>query len=299
MRKFDRFACIDWSGQAVARPKGLAVAWCVTGAAAPTLVTRTDGWSRETVLAWLVDLAETQSNILIGLDLSPALPFVDADAYFPGGQSGQPRNARALWRLIDETCADEPHLGASSFADHPAFAPHFRRHGGREGTAFGGGAGRYRVVEHRQRGSGVSPVSCFNLVGAAQVGKSSLTGMRVLHRLAGRVPVWPFDAVPDRGPLIVEIYTSIAARAAGVRKGRSKLRDGGSLDAALASSAASRTRHSPNMTITAPTRSSPPPGSAPSPTTQRCGIRPASTRSVTPKAGPSARADAWGVTAPA
>ena len=234
MRKFDRFACIDWSGQAVARPKGLAVASCETGDIAPTLVTRADGWSRETVLAWLVSLAETQSDILIGLDLSPAVPFVDADAYFPGGTPDHPRDARALWKLIDETCADEPHLGASSFADHPVFAPHFRRHGGREGAEFGGGAGRFRVVEHRQRGSGVSPVSCFNLVGAAQVGKSSLTGMRVLHRLAGRVPVWPFDGVPDRGPLIVEIYTSIAARAAGVRKGRSKLRDGRSLDAALA-----------------------------------------------------------------
>ena len=233
MRKFERFACIDWSGQAVARPKGLAVASCETGDIAPTLVARADGWSRETVLGWLVDLAETQSNILIGLDLSPALPFADADAYFPGCSPDQPRDARALWQLVDETCRDEPHLGASSFADHAAFAPHFRRHGGREGTAFGGGAGRYRTVEHRQRGCGVSPVSCFNLVGAAQVGKSSLTGMRVLHRLSGRVPVWPFDPVPTSGPLIVEIYTTIAARAAGVRRGRSKMRDGESLDAAL------------------------------------------------------------------
>ncbi len=34
--------------------------------------------------------------------------------------------------------------------------------------------------------------------------------------------------------MIVEIYTTIAARAAGVRKGLSKLRDAASLDAALA-----------------------------------------------------------------
>ena len=233
MRKFAQFACIDWSGQAVARPKGLAVAECATGDGAPTLVPHTDGWTREAVLDWLVSLAEDRSNVLIGLDLSPAFPFADADAYFPEGSPDHPRDARGLWRLIDETCAAEAYLGASSFADHPAFAPHFRRHGGREGAAFGGGTGRFRVVEHRQRGSGVSPVSCFNLVGAAQVGKSSLTGMRVLHRLAGRVPVWPFDPVPDTGPLIVEIYTAIAARAAGVRRGRSKLRDGESLDAAL------------------------------------------------------------------
>ena len=81
---------------------------------------------------------------------------------------------------------------------------------------------------------GLSPQSCFNLVGAAQVGKSSLTGMRVLHRLKGRVPVWPFDPVPDGGPMLVEIYTSIAARAAGLRKGLSKVRDAKSLDMVLA-----------------------------------------------------------------
>ena len=209
------------------------MAWCESGDAAPELVERRNGWSREDILGWLIEQAATQADLIVGLDLSPALPFADVSRYFPDLPQ-QPFAARALWRLIDETCAkNEPHLGASSFADHPDFAPHFRRHGGREGAAFGGGAGRFRVVEHRQRGSGVSPVSCFNLVGAAQVGKSSLTGMRVLHRLAGRVPVWPFDPVPERGPLIVEIYTSIAARAAGVRKGRSKLRDGEGLDAAL------------------------------------------------------------------
>ena len=232
MRKFARFACIDWSGQAVARPKGLAVAICESGEAAPRLETRANGWSRQDVLDWLVEQARTEADLIVGLDLSPALPFADADAYFPGA-TDQPLDARALWRLVDETCAGEPHLGASGFADDPAFAPHFRRHGSREGAAFGGGAGRYRLVEHRQRGCGVSPVSCFNLVGAAQVGKSSLTGMRVLHKLQGRVPVWPFDEVPERGPLIVEIYTSIAARAAGVRRGLSKVRDSESLDAVL------------------------------------------------------------------
>jgi hypothetical protein len=58
--------------------------------------------------------------------------------------------------------------------------------------------------------------------------------MRVLHRLAGRLPVWPFDPVPERGSVIVEIYTSLAAREAGLRSGLSKIRDGVALDAALA-----------------------------------------------------------------
>ena len=62
---------------------------------------------------------------------------------------------------------------------------------------------------------GCKPYSNFNLVGAAQVGKSSLTGMRVLHRLERRLPVWPVDPLPERGSVVVEIYTAIAAIAAG------------------------------------------------------------------------------------
>jgi hypothetical protein len=232
VRKFSRFACIDWSGQAVERPKGLAVAWCEAGSAAPTLLRPDGGWSRPAVLDWLLSLADAATDVLIGLDLSPALPFTAQGGYFPRSEH-QPADARALWALVDTVCATEPHLGATSFADDERFSAYFRRHGGREGVAFGGGPGRYRKVEHRQRATGVSPVSCFNLVGAAQVGKSSLTGMRVLHRLAGRIPLWPFDEVPQHGPLLVEIYTTIAARAGGVRKGLSKLRDGPSLDRAL------------------------------------------------------------------
>ena len=44
----------------------------------------------------------------------------------------------------------------------------------------------------------------------------------------------PFDPIPPHGLAIVEIYTAIAARDAGIPKGRSKMRDAASLDAALA-----------------------------------------------------------------
>src|SRR3546814_2557172 len=47
------------------------------------------------------------------------------------------------------------------------------------------------------------------------------------------VAVWPFDAAPPRGPLIVEIYTSLAARDAGRPKGRSKMTTIAALNAAL------------------------------------------------------------------
>jgi hypothetical protein len=169
---------------------------------------------------------------LVGLDLGLALPFADRGAFFPGW-ADSPHDARTLWALVDALCADDPHLAASSFVDHSEVARHFRRHGGRTGDVFGSGRGRLRLTEVRQREQGLNPYSNFNLVGAAQVGKSSLTGMRMLHRLGGRLPVWPIDPVPSQGSVVVEIYTSLAAVAAGLAKGRTKMRDGNALDAGL------------------------------------------------------------------
>ncbi|RVT91096.1 hypothetical protein [Sphingomonas crocodyli] len=230
-RTFTRFACIDWSGQAVERPKGIAVA-VAEGREAPVLLDH--AWSRQDVADWLIEQAAAKVDLLVGFDFSMALPFLDAGAYLPGWPDS-PADARALWAAIDDLSANDPHLAAGGFVDHPDIARHFRRHGGLEGDLFGGGMGRMRLTERacREGGHG-NAVSCFNLVGAAQVGKSSLTGMRMLHKLAGRVPVWPFDPVPDKGPLIVELYTSIAARAAGLGKGRSKMRDAAALALALA-----------------------------------------------------------------
>jgi hypothetical protein len=203
------------------------------GAAAPILLRPEGGWSRQAVLDWLLTHAEAGTDLLIGVDLSPALPFQDAGAYFPGWP-GSPVDAKALWALVDELSEADPHLGAGGFLSDPELFRYFRHGAGRQGDRFGiAGRGRLRVCEQRQLDAGLSPSSCFNLVGAAQVGKSSLTGMRVLHRLAGRIPVWPFDPVPSAGPVIVEIYTTIAAREAGVGGGRSKIRDAPTLGWAL------------------------------------------------------------------
>ncbi|AUW58691.1 hypothetical protein C1T17_11870 [Sphingobium sp. SCG-1] len=229
---FDQFAVIDWSGQAVARPAGLAVAQASSGDDAPTLLRPDGGWSREAILQWLFQHAEAGRRILIGLDLSPAFPYLDCGSYFPGWNIS-PETGPELWALIDALCTNDSHLSANGFINHPEARRYFRQRGDC-GDLFPAGSGRFRICEHGQAAMRLSPYSCFNLVGAAQVGKSSLTGMRVLHRLRGIVPVWPFDPVPDSGPLIVEIYTALAARAAGLRKGLSKIRTAPALDEALA-----------------------------------------------------------------
>ena len=227
LRRFTRFACFDWSGAHVARPPGIALA-IAEGDGPPRLIDHR--WSRADVLDWLRNVAATGEPMLIGLDLSPGFPFADAGAYFPGWPETPP-DAKALWALTDRLSEADPHLAAAGILAHPEIARYFRQHGGRRGDRFGvAGRGRLRVCERAQLPA-LSPSSCLNLVGAAQVGKSSLTGMRVLHRLAGAIPVWPFDPVPRRGPVLVEIYTTIATRAAGIR---GKVRTAATLDAALA-----------------------------------------------------------------
>ncbi len=229
--RFEHFVAIDWSGAVGPRQPGIAVALGNIGTEAPELVRPGHVWSRRDVLDWLV--SDLPHNSLVGLDLSPALPFHDCGAYFPGWND-TPDDARALWALVDDICREDPHFAVGSFVNHPEASRQFRRQGTGTGDRFGDDRrGRLRVVEERQKRHRLSPYSCFNLVGAAQVGKSSLSGMRVLNRLNGCVPVWPFDRVPQSGPVIVEIYTSLAARAAGLRAGTAKMRDGPALDLAL------------------------------------------------------------------
>ena len=236
LTRFAQFLAVDWSGAKGARQKGIALAVARAGGGPPALLNPPNpkGWARGEVLALLRSLTEPT---LVGLDLGISLPFADAGAFFPGWDAS-PADARGLWALVDRLCAGDPHLEAGGFVTHPEAARYFRHGKDHEGDRFllpdaASREGRFRVAEIAQRTAGVRPVSNFNLVGAAQVGKSSLTGMRMLHRLGGRVPVWPVDPLPDESCVITEIYTSIAARLGGVTGAATKLRSYEALNDAL------------------------------------------------------------------
>ncbi len=224
---FTRFAAIDWSGAKGIRHPGIAVAICATGDAAPTLVEPPHGaWSRTEVLHWLKDQRDTP--LLAGFDFSFAPPLIERGAYLPGEDT--PHTARAFWAYVDAQSGDAD-LGAASFLESRR-GRHFYL-----GAADGPKA-RFmhfrRCEAHYNAGGGGKPSTVYDAIGAAQVAKASFAGMRLLHHLGPTIPVWPFDPVPDHGALVVEIYTAIAARASGLRKGLSKLRDAPALDAALA-----------------------------------------------------------------
>ena len=233
MNRFQRFAAIDWSGAKGRRHKGIALAVCEAGDAAPRLIDRDRPWSRTEVLEWLLATAD-EAPTLYGFDFSYAPPIVERGAYLPGDAA--PEDARSFWAYVDALCNDED-LGAASFLE-----THHRRH-----FYFGAADGakadylHHRVCEHAFNATGGGKASTlYDAIGAAQVAKASFAGMRLLHRLEGKVPVWPFDfaqdgpmdALPASGSLVVEIYTRVFIRLAGL-SGR-KVRTKDALDQALA-----------------------------------------------------------------
>ena len=225
MTRFRRFAAIDWSGAKGTRHKGIAVAVCEAGAAAPRLVRPGDVWSRGEVLEWLLETAR-EAPTLYGFDFSFAPPIAERGEYLPG-EPGVPTTARDFWAYVDARCDDED-LGAASFLEQV-----HRRH-----FYFGIADGvkadyvRFRQCDASLNAQGGrKTASAYDAIGAAQVAKASFSGMRLLHRVAGRVAIWPMDPLPVDGSAVVEIYTRIYLRRAGLPG--AKLRSAAQLDAAL------------------------------------------------------------------
>ncbi len=224
MSRFSSYVAIDWSGAKGCRHKGIAIAESREGRA--TRLVRPDHvWSRQEVLDWLLVRA-AQEPILFGFDFSFAPPFAERGAYLPG-EPDVPGTAREFWAYVDALSDDED-LGAASFLEQ-AHRRHFYF-----GIADGVKAAfvRFRQCDARLNAQGGrKSASAYDAIGAAQVAKASFSGMRLLHRLDGKVAIWPMDPLPDRGSAVVEIYTRIYLRMAGM-SGR-KLRSRAELNLAL------------------------------------------------------------------
>jgi hypothetical protein len=231
--RFGCFVAIDWSGAKGRRHKGIAIAEA-RGDDPPRLVQPRHVWSREEVLHWLLERAAKEPT-LFGFDFSFAPPIVEKGEYLIG-EPDVPRSAREFWAYVDALCDDED-LGAASFLEIA-----HRRH-----FYFGIADGvksdfvRFRQCDARLNAQGGrKTASAYDVIGAAQVAKASFSGMRFLHRLDGKVATFPMDPLPERGSAVVEIYTRIYLRRAGMSG--TKLRTRAELNQALAGLGSKRVR---------------------------------------------------------
>jgi hypothetical protein len=198
---FDYFVGIDWSGNKQPWQKGLKIAIALPGRAAPHLKecpTQRRGWSRTDAIRWIEDQFGDK-RALIGLDFAFGFP--------PVTLSG---NTVLDWDYVERLCQLHPNFYGGAFFRPPVCehshlinSPWLQKHSY--------SADDLRMTDRvAMEIVGARPQSVFNAVGPAQVGPSSISGMRALRSLQQRCgetfAIWPFDEVRGPGSVIVEIF---------------------------------------------------------------------------------------------
>jgi hypothetical protein len=201
MPGFDCFVGIDWSGDKKPRQKGLKIAIAYPGRAAPRLEecpTHKGRWSRTEAIRWIENRFQDK-RALIGLDFAFGFP--------PVALSG---NVVLDWDYVERICEPYPNFYGGAFFRPPACvhshlinSPWLPKHG------YSAAHLRMTDIVAKEK-IGATPQSIFNAIGPAQVGPSSISGMRALRFLqqncGDRIAIWPFSEVSRTGSVIVEIF---------------------------------------------------------------------------------------------
>jgi hypothetical protein len=169
-----RILAVDWSGARSGEQRAIWLAEARGG----RLVRLEGGRDREQLVAHLLEEAERDPELVVGLDFAFSLP-----EWFLRAQGID--DVSNAWDLVSRE--------AEAWLRDPK--PPFWR------TRKPPGQVAFRRTELE---CGGRPKSVFQLVGAGQVGTGSLRGIPFLPRLRERFAVWPFDE--PRLPLLVEIY---------------------------------------------------------------------------------------------
>jgi hypothetical protein len=182
-----RTLAVDWSG----RRQGAAAHIWVAEAEPDGELTRLEcGRGRDELATFVLELADADPDLVVGLDLSPSFPhwFVESLGC-PDGPS--------LWEV-----AEREGEGWLAACEPP----------------FWGRPGRCRPPDDDARPAFRDtemalprrPKSVFQIGGAGAVGTGSIRGMPILRRLrAAGFAVWPFD--PPRPPMVVEAWPRLFA----------------------------------------------------------------------------------------
>ncbi|MEC8109707.1 MAG: hypothetical protein VX106_04755 [Pseudomonadota bacterium] len=211
------FIGIDWSGAKGQFIAGIQMAIARPGTKAPDTIlpSKKNHWSRQDVLKFLVDQAANVpagAPLLVGIDFAFAHPFADRGSYFPNCIHA-PKDAAALWRLVDKVNVDSPHFYGGEMFRHPVWGAYYLAPPKFSAPRY---ESRRRMTELAAKASGRSPSPTFKAVGADNVSTGSMAGMRCIHylrqKLGAQLAVWPFDELRRRWPgvklVLVEIFPS-------------------------------------------------------------------------------------------
>lgn len=219
MKNFDAYIGIDWSGaKQPLYTDAIALAIAEQGQTTPQLVQ--EKWSRTSVAEWLIEQAEGQKRLLVGIDCNFGYSEITGVVQF-----GKDYTASDLWNAVEDANKDEPNYFAGGYWTDEVHGKHFWI-SGKMPPAF---AMPRRATETACGEDGLGwPESPFKLIGAKQVGKGGLAGMRLIRdlkeKLGAKVALWPFEHDTDKAILVItEIYPRLFLKLSG--HGNAKVRD--------------------------------------------------------------------------
>ena len=187
-----RVLAIDWSGRHKADQRKY-IWLCEIGDGGVQRLER--GRSRREVVEHLVDLANADPMLVVGVDFAfgvPAWYLLDLGLSSP----------RELWSLLalEALTSRMSEFGLRAWMANPEW-PFWRTKRPADLTPDR----EFRRTEVEVARGGMRPTSVFKLVGPSQVGPASLYGWQALHQLADHgFSIWPFDDA--RPPTVIEIY---------------------------------------------------------------------------------------------
>ena len=227
MKNFESFVGVDWSGaKSPIHTKSIAVSVADVGNDAPKIDNST--WSRTMVFDYILSISKQNIRTLIGMDCNFGYSEIIGQKQF-----GKDYTAPMLWHAVHQTCKNDDNFFAGTFWNDPNYKKYFWDSGTRPQNF----EMPRRVTEQACQDQGFgSPESPFKLIGAKQVGKGGLSGMRLVaalkEELGHKLAVFPFDDGYDDAVIVItEIYPRLFLKMTG--HGNTKIRDISSLNHAL------------------------------------------------------------------
>ena len=240
--RWSGFVGIDWSGAKGQFIAGIQLAIARPGTTAPETVLppKNDHWSRQDVMTFLIDQAAQVPSgepLLVGIDFAFAHPYADCGCYFPDCEDA-PRDAAALWQLVEEVNGNLPHFYGGGMFRHPVWGAYYLAPPYFSAPRYDS---RRRITELAAKASGRSPSPTFKAVGADNVSTGSMAGMRCIHylqqKLGAQIAIWPFDDLRQcwQGVrlVLVEIFPSYYFYRAGMVPAKKAAAQAGFLNKAL------------------------------------------------------------------
>jgi hypothetical protein len=230
--RFEKYIGIDWSGAKTPKSSySIAVASStISNESAPEAMTNKQ--SRTQVYELIVKSIKDSKKTLIGIDCNFGYNSAVAKQ-----QIGENANFQTLWQTVEDANKEHDNFFAGNMWSLPPFNQYFWT-SGKQPEWFNAAKLQRQTEKAAAMQSLGIPESPFKLIGAKQVGKGGLAGMRMLYQLkkdyGNKIAVWPFeqDIMNEAVVVISEIYPRLFIKHAGF--GNKKIRNIRDLNATLA-----------------------------------------------------------------